>query len=53
MCTARPPDWENALLHVLQIFGLSPECVRTCIVRVLDVENALPHILQTYGLSPE
>ena len=42
----------NDLPHSLHLYGFSPVCVRTCLVKFILHLNFLPHSLHSNGFSP-
>ena len=48
----RLPEWENILLHSLQIYGLSSVWILMWHFRLPDWENILSHSLQGNGFFP-
>ena len=42
----------NALLHCVHLYGLTPLCIRSCVLRISSRVNALLQCVQLYGLTP-
>lgn len=46
------PNLTYLLLHISQVYGFSPVCVRLCVFNVLELTNDRSHRLHLYGFSP-
>ena len=45
-------DWENVVLHTLQVYDFSPVWILMCLFRLPDLENVWTHSLHWCGFSP-
>ena len=51
-CLVRSLDVEKAWLQMVQAWGRSPECVRSCTVNLLGERQALPHSVHSKTTLP-